>query len=155
MYLYGFPEIDAEAGNKKIDSETLNILIICLGVMYGVAGANNAIKAMAKALACGVEKKLMKTALTKGTIYPVVKSVSKWFGVKMTKEVFAGFFKKTIPVIGGVVGGGLTYVTFKPCCDRLKASLQDTILSNPNHKETKEENIIIDNAYTDKEKPAE
>ena len=68
LYLYGFPEIDTEEKGQKFDSETMNILIICLGVMYGAAGANNAIKAMAKALATGVEKKLINAALTKGTI---------------------------------------------------------------------------------------
>lgn len=149
MYLYGFPEIDTKAEGEKFDSETLNILTVCLGVMYGVAGANNAIKSMAKALARGVEKKLINAALTKGTIYPIVKNVAKWFGVRMTKEVFAGFFKKAIPVVGGVVGGGITYISFKPCCERLKASLQDTFLSNPNHQETEDENIIIDVNYCD------
>ena len=144
MYLYGFPEIDVNEKGQTFDTQTLNLLIVCLGVMYGVAGANNAIKAMARALAVGVEKKLINTALTKGTIYPIVKSVAKWFGIKMTKEVFAGFFKKAIPVVGGVVGGGITFVTFKPCCDKLKESLKDTALSNPKHKVTKEENIIID-----------
>lgn len=144
MYLYGFPEIDVNAKGQTFDTETLNLLIVCLGVMYGVAGANNAIKAMARALAVGVEKKLINTALTKGTIYPIVKNVAKWFGIKMTKEVFAGFFKKAIPAVGGVIGGGITFVSFKPCCDKLKKSLQDTALSNPNHKATKEENIIID-----------
>lgn len=59
----------------------------------------------------------------------------------MTKEVFAGFFKKAIPLVGGVVGGGLTYVTFKPCCVKLKTVLEDTYLSNPKYKE-KEEDII-------------
>lgn len=78
----------------------------------------------------GGEKQLVKKALTKGTIYPIVKSISKWFGVKMTKEVFAGFFKKAIPLVGGVVGGGLTYATFKPCCVKLKTVLEDTYLSN-------------------------
>lgn len=133
LYLYGFPEIDLKEKGDVIDTETMNMLIICMGVMYGVAGANNAIKALAKALGNGVEKQLLNKALTKGTIYPIVKSVSKWFGVKMTKDVFAGFFKKSIPVIGGVIGGGLTFVTFKPCCDKLKLSLQDTLLSNPNY----------------------
>ena len=145
MYLYGFPEIDVNEKGQTFDTETLNLLTVCLGVMYGVAGANNAIKAMAKALFVGVEKKLINTALTKGTIYPIVKSVAKWFGVKMTKEVFAGFFKKAIPVIGGIIGGGITFASFKPCCDKLQKSLQDTALSNPNHRETEEENIIIDN----------
>lgn len=141
MYLYGFPEINVDEKNNKFDSETINILTICLGVMYGAAGANNALKVLAKSLGTGVEKQLMNKALTKGTIYPIVRNVSKWFGKKMTKEVFAGFFKKTIPVMGGLVGGGITYVSFKPCCDRLKSSLQDTMLSNPKYKETEEELI--------------
>lgn len=133
LYLYGFPQIDVEEDGQPIDTETMNTLIVCMGVMYGVAGANNALKAMAKALGTGVEKQLMKKALTKGAIYPIVKSVSKWFGVKMTKEVFAGFFKKAIPVVGGVIGGGLTYATFKPCCEKLRNVLKDTMLSNPNY----------------------
>ena len=143
MYLYGFPEIEVKEGQQVFDSETINTLIVCLGTMYGVAGANNALKAMAKALGEGVQKQLMKKALTKGTIYPIVKEVSKWFGVKMTKEVFTGFFKKAIPVAGGVVGGGITYATFKPCCVRLKNTLEDTFLSNPQHIPTDEEVEIV------------
>lgn len=108
-----------------------------------MAGANNALKAVAKALGSGVQKQLMKKALTKGTIYPVVKNIAKWFGVRMTKEVFAGFFKHAIPVIGGVIGGGLTYISFKPCCDKLKLSLQDTLLSNPNSETAEDEGAII------------
>ena len=45
LYLYGFPEIDVTEKGKKFDTETLNILTLCLGVMYGVAGANNELKA--------------------------------------------------------------------------------------------------------------
>ncbi len=133
LYLYGFPEIDVIENKSQFDTETLNILTLCLGAMYGVAGASNAIKSVAKALGNGVSKQLMKQALTKGTIYPIVKSTAKWFGVRMTKEIFAGFFKKAIPVVGGVAGGAITYATFKPCCDRLKESLKDTQLSNPNY----------------------
>ena len=143
MYLYGFPEILSEDGEAQIDTPTMNTLIVAMGVMFGVAGANNALKAMAKALGMGVEKQLMKKALTKGTIYPIVKSVAKWFSVKMTKEVFSGFFKKAIPVVGGIVGGGITYLSFKPCCERLQKSLMDTKLSNPSHQESTEENEIF------------
>ena len=157
MYLYGFPAIDLDEKDQTFDSETMNTLIICLGVMYGVASANNALKAMAKALATGVEKQLLRQALTKGTIYPIVKSVAKWFGVKMTKQVFAGFFKKAIPVVGGVIGGGLTFVSFKPCCDKLRATLQNTMLSNPDYCPSKEDDdlilndAVIDVAFTSEE----
>ncbi len=149
LYLYGFPEIELEEKEQMFDSATLNTIVLCLGVMYGTAGANNAVKAMAKGLAAGVEKQLMKKALTKGTIYPIVKSVSKWFGVRMTKEVFAGFFKKAIPVLGSVIGGGITFATFKPCCDRFKEAVRDTYLSNPDHVETEEESEIIDGDWSE------
>lgn len=143
LYLYGFPEIDSDEEGLQLDSQTVNQIILCLGVMNGVAGANNAIKGMAKALAVGVEKKLLNTALTKGTFYPLVKAIAKWFGVKMTKTIFAGFFKKAIPIVGGVVGGGITFFSFKPCCFRLKNVLQDTMLSNPNHKSSAEEDEFV------------
>lgn len=143
LYLYGFPEVDSNEDGLQLDSETINQIILCLGVMNGVAGANNAMKGMAKALAIGVEKKLLNTALTKGTFYPFVKAIAKWFGVKMTKSLFAGFFKKAIPVVGGIVGGGITFLSFKPCCYRLKDVLQDTMLSNPNHRSTPEENAFV------------
>ncbi len=151
MYLYGFPEImPSDCDEANIDSSTMNMLIMALGVMAGVAGANNALKAMAKAFAVGLEKQLLKKALTKGAIYPIVKSIAKYFGVKMTKAIFAGFFKKAIPIVGGVLGGGITFVSFKPCCDRLKESLRDTELSNPKHKDTKEEVEIFDAIVTEK-----
>ena len=149
MYLYGFPEIVSPDNEAQVDTPTMNTLIVAMGVMFGVAGANNAMKAMAKALGAGVEKQLMKRALTKGVIYPVVKDIAKWFGVKMTKEVFAGFFKNAIPVAGGILGGGITYLSFKPCCERLKASLIDTKLSNSNHKECKEESEIFEAIITE------
>ena len=65
LYLYGFPEIDSDGEGICLDSETVNRIIICLGVMNGVAGANNAIKGLAKALAKGVEKKLLNGAVKK------------------------------------------------------------------------------------------
>ena len=71
MYLYGFPQIDVEENGQVFDSETMNLLILCMGVMYGVVGANNALKAVAKALGTGVEKQLLRRALTKGTIFPL------------------------------------------------------------------------------------
>ncbi|MBR5111275.1 MAG: EcsC family protein [Clostridia bacterium] len=143
LYLYGFPQIDVSEKKQVFDSETLNIMTLCLGVMYGAAGANKALISIANALARGVEKQLLNAALTKGTIFPIVKNVAKWFGQKMTKQVFAGFFRKAIPVVGGLVGGTITFLSFKPCCDKLKESLQHTILSNPSEKEQDSE-IIID-----------
>lgn len=150
LYLYGFPEIDSDGEGISLDSETINRIVVCLGVMNGVAGANNAVKALAKALSVGVEKKLIAAALTKGTLYPILKSTLKWFGVKLTKEIFAKTVKNAIPVVGGIVGG-ITFLSFKPCCMRLKDVLTDTMLSNPAHISSAEEehvfSHIVDGAY--------
>lgn len=143
LYLYGFPDIKTSDYGLELDTHTINEIILCLGTMYGVAGANNAVKAMAKALAVGVEKKLLNAALTKGALYPFIKQVMKWFGVNLTKAIFAKTVKNAIPVVGGVVGGGITFFSFKPCCNRLKDALKDTKLSNPDHKDTKEEEEIF------------
>lgn len=147
LYLYGFPEIDTDEKGSKFDDGTMNTLMVCFAVMYGAVGANNALKQIATALGKGVEKQLVNKALTKGTIYPAVKKVAtKWFGSKMNKQIFAGFFKKAIPVVGGVIGGAVTYFSFKPCCDKLKKSLRDTILSNPHYKPSLEDDIITDDS---------
>lgn len=143
LYLYGFPEINVENG-VNIDDETMNLITLCLGVMYGVEGSVASIKILSNALGKGVEKKLLQKALTKGTFYPIVKKISRWFSVCMTKQVFAVFFRKAIPVVGGVVGGGITYLSFKPCCDNLKKSLQDTALCNPSSKKSFDEFDVID-----------
>lgn len=143
LYLYGFPEINVENG-VNIDDETMNLITLCLGVMYGVEGSVASIKILSNALGKGVEKKLLQEALTKGTFYPIVKKISRWFSVCMTKQVFAGFFRKAIPVVGGVVGGGITYLSFKPCCEKLKKSLQDTALCNPSSRKSFDEFDVID-----------
>lgn len=143
LYLYGFPEINVENA-VNIDDETMNLITLCLGVMYGVEGSVASIKILSNALGKGVEKKLLQKALTKGTFYPIVKKISRWFSVCMTKQVFAGFFRKAIPVVGGVVGGGITYLSFKPCCDNLKKSLQDTALCNPSSRKLSDEFDVID-----------
>lgn len=143
LYLYGFPEIDTEEIEQNFDSETMNILILCLGAMYGVAGANNAIKILAKAFAEGAEKKLIKDALAKGAIYPIIKIIIQWFNVNLTKKILSETSKQEIPVAGGTIGGGINFFAFKSSCERLKTTLQDTLLSNPNHKISGEESIVI------------
>lgn len=142
MYLYGFPEIEVNVNTNQLNSSTINMLTVCLGAMFGVSQAATVIKVMAAKLAEGVHKKLLQKALTKGMVYPIVKKIASWFSVKMTKEIFAGFFKKAIPVVGGVISGGMTYYTFGQCCNRLQEELRNTPLVNKEYDLSEEEEII-------------
>jgi len=58
--------------------------------------------------------------LTKTLYYPIVKKVLAIFGTKLTKSSFAKGISKVIPVVGGVVSGGLNLASMKPMANRLK-----------------------------------
>ena len=113
--------------------------------MFGVGTANKLLHKLSPALAEGLGKKFMRTAVTKQTVwYPALKSICKVFNYTLTKEAFEAAMKKAIPVIGFVVGGTITYFSFGPCCKKLQAQLQDTIFSNPNYVEPVDDDLEVE-----------
>lgn len=123
IYIYGWKELYSASGD--FDDDTINQLTLFIGVMFGVNAANSVVAKLAKSTAIKVEKSLINKALTKGTIYPIVKKIAGILGVKMTKEVFAKGVGKIIPVLGGGISGALTYATFRPSANRLKKHLRE------------------------------
>ena len=140
-YLYGFAQFDLN--EDDVDSETMKFLLIFMGVMFGVQGATSTLRKFADVLAKHVTKKLAQKALTKGTIYPIVKKVALNVGIRMTKQIFADGVASTIPVIGGALSGGLTYAMFKPGCMKLRKNLMSYNLCDPEHYKN-----IIDAEFT-------
>lgn len=108
MYLYGWDDI----GN--MDEETKNLLLIFLGAMSGVEAAEKAITELCKSATTKVSKTIAAKALTKTTLYPIIKKICVMLGVKVTKKIFAQWIAKVVPIIGGIVSGTLTLATFKP-----------------------------------------
>lgn len=119
MYLYGWDDIGS------MDDGAKNVLIIFLGVMSGVEGATNALKQIAKVAQGKVAKSLAAKALTKGTIYPIVKKIATNLGIKMTKDKFAKGISKAIPVIGAVTSSSLTLAMFIPMSNKLHKALKE------------------------------
>lgn len=128
-YLYGFPEFNIN--EEDIDSETMNILMVFIGTMFGVQGASSMLNKLADNVAKQVAKKLSQKALTKGIVYPIVKDIATKVGIHMTKQVFADTVASAIPIIGSVASGGLTWVMFKPNCIKLQKSLMSNNLCDP------------------------
>lgn len=116
-YLYG--EGDLWSGDVLDEEKVTNQLILYCGVMLGASGAAQTIRVLSSSFAKQALKKLPQQALTKTLYYPIIKSIAKAFGAKMTKEVFAKGVSKVIPIIGGVVSGGITFATLKPMGIRL------------------------------------
>ncbi|MEE3440433.1 hypothetical protein, partial [Ruminococcus sp.] len=111
-YIYGYPDLCDENGNFTEDAAEM--LTIFVGVMGGVAAANKVIQEIAEQVQKEVLRRLPRYALTKGVLYPLVKQIAKWVGINLTKQSFSRGVSKLVPIIGGIVSGGLTYVTFKP-----------------------------------------
>ena len=105
---------------EEIDDETKNLLILFIGVMFGANEATDAIAKISQSAAAAAAKKIPQKALTKGVVYPVVKKVAGYLGVKMTKDVFAKGVSKAIPIIGAIISGGITLATYTPMCMKLK-----------------------------------
>ena len=122
-YLYG--EGDLWNGATIDNERVTNQLVLDCGVMLGVSGATQAVRVLSSKLAQQALKKLPQKALTKTFYYPIVKSIAKFFGAKMTKDVFAKGVSKAVPIIGGVVSGGMTFATMRPMGVRLAEALDD------------------------------
>lgn len=155
LYLYGFPDLGLSQESETIDAGVQNILILCIGVIYGIEGADNAIRAVAKAMGTGVDKSLLQKALTKGAIQPFVINVGKWFASKMAKDVGAGLLKK-IPFAGGLIadtllGTGLTKFSYATSCGRLKDVLRDTYFTRGDIPGKEEENVLVEMVEAGKE----
>jgi hypothetical protein len=97
--------------------------------MLGATGAAQAVRVMSSAVAKQLLKKLPQKALTKTFYYPVIKGICKFFGVSMTKGIFAKGVSKVVPVLGGLVSGGITFATLRPMGQRLADTLDDAHFS--------------------------
>lgn len=126
-YLYG--EGDLWNGDFLDNDKVTSQLILYCGVMLGATGAAQAVRVMSSALAKQIMKKLPQKALTKTFYYPVIKSICKFFGVSMTKNVFAKGVSKAVPILGGVVSGGITFATLRPMGQRLADTLDQAHFS--------------------------
>lgn len=122
-YLYGEDDFWK---NGEVDIERVNgQLILYCGVMFGVSGAASGVRLLSAQLAKTAAKKIPQKALTKTFWYPIVKQIGKAIGVKVTKSTVANGISKVIPVIGGVVSGGITFASMLPMGKRLAATLDE------------------------------
>ena len=123
-YLYGWRELLTDM--DEVDDETIGVLAMFFGVMLGVGGAAQSLTAFARSVAMpAFQKQLTKQALTKTSWYPVMKQCLRFIGINLTKKSFAQGVSKVIPIIGGVVSGGMTFVSLQSQSTRLKGHLRE------------------------------
>lgn len=136
-YLYGYEDLwkDDNIDNERVKNE----LTLFLGAMFGVGGATTALRVISTNVAKQALKKIPQKALTKTIYYPIIKKIAATMSVKMTKDTFAKGASKAIPIIGGIVSGGLTYMSMKPMGNRLKDALASSINENYTEEDLKKD----------------
>jgi hypothetical protein len=126
-YLFGEDDL-FDGGAGRLSEAAQMRVIAYLGAMFGAAGAAALVSGTSKVAGVNLGRKVAAQALTKTAWYPLVKKVGAIIGLKITKKTVEKTITKAVPLIGGVVSGGLTWVTFRPMGERLA----DTLVKNLN-----------------------
>lgn len=123
-YVYGWHDFIKDTEN--VDDETLGILASFLGIMMGASGAANALNSILQtAVKPAVQRNIAKKALTKTIWYSVLKKTLKFIGINVTKQSLAKSVAKAVPIVGGIVSGGITHATLTGQSSRLKDHLEE------------------------------
>jgi hypothetical protein len=126
-YLFGEDEL-FDGGADELSEEAQIRIVAYLGAMFGAAGAASLVARTSHVVGENLGKKVAAQALTKTYWYPLVKKVGAAVGQKVTKATVEKTITKAVPVVGGALSGGITYVTFRPMGRRLA----DVLVANIN-----------------------
>lgn len=116
-YLYGEEDLwcDGCVDSEKVTGQ----LIIYCGVMLGATGASQLVRVVSAKIAQNLLKQIPRKPIAKLFFYPIVKSIARSMGIRMTKSLFAKGVSKAVPIVGGVISGGITLASMKPMGMRL------------------------------------
>ena len=123
-YIYGSKELDLSDG-------TQNVIMLYLGVMFGVNAASAALAKLAAANAAKIGARVASKPLTKYAIYNISKKILAWIGVKLTKDAFGKAISKSIPFVSGFLSGGLSVATYLPMAKKLQKELTKLAAMSP------------------------
>lgn len=149
-YLYGAQDLwnDGKLDDEKIRSQ----LILYCGVMFGVSGAVSGVRVLSTQIAKTTLKKLPQKALTKTFWYPIIKKIANFIGVHLTKKTFAQGVSKAVPVIGGVISGGINFASMMPMANKLNETLDDAIFDYSDSEFEKDIEVISGSTEEETEK---
>jgi hypothetical protein len=112
-YIYGLSDLG------MVDDNFKSLLTLFMGVMADIEDAD---KTVTELFSSQVSKDIITLSLGKAFNKTILK-IAVALSYRLTgKSVFKSVWK-AIPIIGGVVSGGITLFTFMPMCNKLKDRL--------------------------------
>src|SRR5467141_901330 len=142
-YLYGWPELFSEDSELELDDETLLILTVFVGVMLGAEPAAKVLGDIAERAAAQVLKRLPRETLTKWGLNRLAGEVAKRIGIKLAEDSFARYLSRIVPMLGGIISGTVTWISFSLMTSRLAAHLESlplaaNVIKQPNRNKNGE-----------------
>ena len=125
-YVYGFQSVE--------EADFKSFLTLLIGQMAGVEEADNALNEIA---AEQFTKKMSKITMGK-ILDKTVTRVAVVIGVHLGKRSVLKIVTKAVPLVGGLLSGGMTFFSFKPMCNNLERKLYNTVETNRNKTVQKE-----------------
>lgn len=134
-YIHGWGDLLSE--NHELDEGAQSVLTVFIGVAMGIDGANKVIRELAANSAKNYGMTCAAVIVAKTTAAPAIRQIAKYVTGKLVHKSVANMFGKFIPLIGGLISGSVTYVSFRPMAKRLNREL--TIIEYQRIKEKKAE----------------
>ncbi|PYK62930.1 MAG: hypothetical protein DME50_18445 [Verrucomicrobia bacterium] len=106
-YLYGWPELFQDS---ELDDETLLILTVFVGAMLGAESAAKVLGDIAERAAAQVFKRLR-------------------IGIKLTEDSFARYLSRIVPILGGIISGTVSWISFSLMTRRLAVHFESLPLA--------------------------
>lgn len=135
-YLYNGE--DLKRGKAHFDKESEQTLVVFLGIMLGVNTLKMSIRNWAISGMGVLLKQVPRRAMTRAFLFPAVKYIAASGGTKVSKEAFAKGMEYSIPFIGGIITGLVTFLTLRPMATRLCKVMEKKVSEEGKGEEKKE-----------------
>lgn len=122
-YTYGWKDLLGDV--DEVDDGTFQKMTLLLGLMMGLSKMTSKFTAFTTAAGSKLGKSVASKPLTQTTWYVPLKTVLHHVGINITKDTVGKSISKAVPVLGGIISGGMTFATLTAESNRLKKHLRE------------------------------
>ena len=116
-YIFGVQTLNDAEDNFK------EVLTVYIGVMAGIGDAENTLNDI---MNDQFSKNLTRVTLGKILDKTLIR-IANTIGIQLTKKSIGRGIAKIIPIIGGIISGGMTLFSYYPMCNNLKRKFYDIV----------------------------
>ena len=122
-YIYGWKDLLGDV--DEVDDGTFQRMTLLLGFMMGLSKMNSKVTAFTTVAGSKLGKSVASKPLTQTTWYVPLKKVLHHVGINITKDTVGKSISKAVPVLGGIISGGMTFAILTAESNRLKKHLRE------------------------------